>query len=45
MYYADETDLKPNKCGFFIFPERKESVERKNGGLISGSKRNYEDGS
>ena len=29
MYYAGETDLKPNKCGFFIFPEREESVQHK----------------
>ena len=29
MYYAGETDLKPNKCGFFIFPERQESLEHK----------------
>ena len=29
LYYFQLTDLKPNKCGFFIFPERKESTEHK----------------
>ena len=29
LYVCGLTDLKPNKCGFFIFPEREESVEHK----------------
>jgi hypothetical protein len=29
LYSFGLTDLKPNKCGFFIFPERKEATEHK----------------
>ena len=29
LYLTGETDLKPNKCGFFIFPENKASIDHR----------------